>query len=338
VSAAVWLNNAVRDSSADLLLIGPGYTRQRAIRVPAPGEAFFCPRDSLTVFRHDLLAICGFDERIADLTTVLLDAARRLAHEGVRVRGLPASAGASAQHISISSSLQAPPRSCVGVKRTLVDAEHMEVRRYLKDCTPGTFLEIGANDPVLLSQTWHLAQLGWMGVLVEPIPELADRLRLERPDSRVVQAVCSGPHSPQTMTLRVPQGTGHATVMERFADKRDKLVRTLTVPVTTADQVVAAHLSDRLDFVSIDVEGHEADVLRGLTLERWMPRLVLVEDDMVDLAPSRLLWSKGYRMLRRTQNNNWWIPRDSTDRMTLHERLRMLGKFFRMPFRGRIGS
>jgi hypothetical protein len=67
----------------------------------------------------------------------------------------------------------------------------MEVRRYLKHCTPGTFLEIGANDPVLLSQTRHLAQLGWTGVLVEPIPELADRLRLERPDSRVVQAVCS---------------------------------------------------------------------------------------------------------------------------------------------------
>jgi FkbM family methyltransferase len=334
VSAGLWLNNAVRDSSADLLLIGSGCTRHRAIRVPAPGEAFLIPRDSLTVFRHDLLAICGFDERITDLTTVLLDAARRLAYDGVRVRGLPPLAGSSAHHISISSSLQAPPRSCVGVKRTLVDAEHMEVRRYLKDCTPGTFLEIGANDPVLLSQTWHLAQFGWTGVLVEPIPELADRLRLERPDSRVVQAVCSGPCSPQMMTLRVPQGTGHATVMERFADKRDKLVRTFAVPVTTADGVIEQHLGNRLDFVSIDVEGHEADVLRGLTLERWLPKLVLVEDDMVDLAPSRLLWSKGYRMLRRTQNNNWWIPRAATEKMTGHERLRMLGKFLRMPFRG----
>jgi hypothetical protein len=136
------------------------------------------------------------------------------------------------------------------------------------------------------------------------------------------------------MTLRVPQGTGHATVMERFADKRDELVRSLTVPVTTVDQVVERYLPDRLDFVSIDVEGHEADVLKGLTLARWRPKLVLLEDDMANLAPSRLLWSQGYRMLRRTQNNNWWIPRTATDKMTGHERLRMLGKFLRMPFRG----
>lgn len=327
------LNRALAQSTADLISVCPSPKREPPAP-PVPGEAAVRSLDVLLAFRHDLLAIGGFDERITDLPTLIADAAGRLTEDGVRVRGALPAANRTPHSAPITSSIVAPPRSCIGAKRTLVDAEHMEVRRFLSRCTPGRFLEIGANDPVLLSQTWHLAQSGWRGLLVEPIPELATRLRAERPDAQVVEAVCTRPASATELMLRVPQSTGHATVMDRFADDNDELVRAIRVSTTTADALIERELAGKVDFISIDVEGHEADVLKGLSLQRWRPTLVLIEDDMSSMTPSRLLWGKGYRLLRRTQNNNWWIPADAKDRMTVHERVRMLGKFLRMPFRG----
>lgn len=55
----------------------------------------------------------------------------------------------------------------------------------------GYFVEVGANDPVNLSQTWDLEQRGWTGILVEPQPELAAELR--RRSAKVYEAAYSSP-------------------------------------------------------------------------------------------------------------------------------------------------
>jgi len=44
----------------------------------------------------------------------------------------------------------------------------------------GFFVEVGANDPRERSQTWHLEQAGWTGLLIEPQPDLAAKLRAMR--------------------------------------------------------------------------------------------------------------------------------------------------------------
>ena len=56
----------------------------------------------------------------------------------------------------------------------------------------GFFVEVGANEPRHGSQTWQFEQAGWNGVLVEPQPELAERLRAAR-RARIVAAACSSP-------------------------------------------------------------------------------------------------------------------------------------------------
>ena len=71
-------------------------------------------------------------------------------------------------------------------------------------CVPcGFFVEVGANDPEHNSQTWNLEQRGWTGVLVEPLPELACKLR-ERRLSKVYEAACSSPaNAGKTLPLRL---------------------------------------------------------------------------------------------------------------------------------------
>ena len=81
-------------------------------------------------------------------------------------------------------------------------AEQFLIRQYLGE-QGGYFVEVGANEPCSLSQTWHLAQLGWVGMLIEPIPVLCDELRKQRPESVVLEAACCAPS--QQLLLRLPK-------------------------------------------------------------------------------------------------------------------------------------
>src|SRR5262249_51963237 len=62
-------------------------------------------------------------------------------------------------------------------RSVLGDAKEPELIGELLGAAAGVFGEVGANDPVLLSQTYRLEQLGWNGILIEPLRECADKLR-----------------------------------------------------------------------------------------------------------------------------------------------------------------
>ena len=64
---------------------------------------------------------------------------------------------------------------------------------YFDHKADGFFVEVGANDPTALSQTWFLEQRGWKGVLVEPIPACCEKLRAVRKNSMVCEAAAGAP-------------------------------------------------------------------------------------------------------------------------------------------------
>jgi FkbM family methyltransferase len=174
----------------------------------------------------------------------------------------------------------------------------------------GFFVDVGANEPQRGSQTWHLEQRGWKGVLVEPQPDLAERLRRSR-NAHVVAAACSSPANQQrTMLLQIagPYSSLNRSLSAPGVRSRDAI----EVPVRTLDDILReARAPTPIDFISIDVEGHEIDVLKGLALERWQPRLVLLEDHLADLGAHRYLTQAGYSLMRRTGLNSWYVPRAS---------------------------
>jgi hypothetical protein len=86
----------------------------------------------------------------------------------------------------------------------------------------------------------------------------------------------------------------------------------IEVPARTLDDIFeAAKAPTPIDFLSIDVENHEIEVLSGLTLTRWQPRLILIEDLALNLKLHHLLTSRGYKWVRRTGINAWYVPADS---------------------------
>lgn len=107
------------------------------------------------------------------------------------------------------------------------------------------------------------------------------------------------------------------------------------VPIRTLDDIlVESHAPQPIDFLSIDVEGHETEVLRGLDISRWRPRPILVEDHVSNLSTHRFMKSIGYRLVRRIEFNGWYVPADSSISFDWADRLRIWRKYYLgLPFR-----
>jgi FkbM family methyltransferase len=201
------------------------------------------------------------------------------------------------------------------------------VGEYLGRDALGFFVEVGANDPRLHSQTWHLEQRAWRGVLVEPLPDRAAALRRERPNSCVIEAACSSPDQVGEASFHVGEWGQHSSLRRGVDDPNVRYPRSVTVHVLTLDAILEQTGTTAVDFVSMDTEGTELDALRGFDLERWKPRLLLIEDKVHSLEKHRYLTRHGYRLVKRTGFNNWYIPAGAPrPRTTLRERWNLVRK------------
>lgn len=199
--------------------------------------------------------------------------------------------------------------------------------------TKGYFVEVGANEPRERSQTWHLEQQGWSGVLVEPQPDLAAGLRALR-KAKVFENACSSPgNAGRVLPLHV---AGPLSSLDRHGMAPGATPeKVIGVPVRTLDSVLEeAGAPAGFDFLSIDVEGHEIEVLRGFDIARWRPKLIMIEDHVADLSKHRYLTSFGYRIIRRYENNGWYVPQSSAVACHLADRWEIARKYYlALPFR-----
>jgi len=220
----------------------------------------------------------------------------------------------------------------VPVNGVPLDPEMQMVAAFFGD-TKGYFVEVGANEPRARSQTWHLEQAGWNGLLIEPQPDLAQELRALRM-AKVFAVACSSPENAgRTLPLHV---AGPLSSLDRAAMAPGTAPeKTIEVPIRTLDSILEeAQAPAGFDFLSIDVEGHEIDVLRGFDLARWQPRLILLEDHVADLSKHRYLTAGGYRIVRRYENNGWYVPHGSNARITGGDCWEIARKYYlALPFR-----
>jgi FkbM family methyltransferase len=191
----------------------------------------------------------------------------------------------------------------------------------------GFFVEVGANDPEKWSQTFHLEQLGWSGIVVEPQPDLAAALRARR-RAKVCAVACSAPENAgKSMPLHL--AGIHSSFDPRLKVAAVRAAGAVDVPLTTLDRILDdSGAPTPLDFLAIDVEGHEIEVLRGFDFARWRPRLILIEDLVLDLALHRFMRARGYKWVRRTDINSWYVPVDSAMRVSLLGRWQFFRKYY----------
>jgi FkbM family methyltransferase len=160
------------------------------------------------------------------------------------------------------------------------NAEDVLLRRIFSDHPGGFYIDVGACDPVSCSITKHFYDLGWHGINVDASPAAFARVAPARPRDINLNVGVSNREGEMTFYEFPPQHAGLSTFSEveaREHQKAGRSCRELPVPVTTLARLCEQHAVKEIDFMSIDVEGHEREVLEGANLRSFRPRVVLVE-------------------------------------------------------------
>ena len=161
-----------------------------------------------------------------------------------------------------------------------VNYEDVVLQRAFPPDHRGFFIDVGAYTPVEQSDTKHFSEQGWRGINIEPNPApfafiQADRerdinLNIGLSDRAGRMAIFEYPGACWSADRRFL--TGYYAAGEQEIVEHSIEVRTLA---QICDEHVPADTT--IDFLKIDVEGHEGAVIAGGDFQRWRPRIILVE-------------------------------------------------------------
>jgi FkbM family methyltransferase len=145
----------------------------------------------------------------------------------------------------------------------------------------GTFMDVGASLPAVDNLTYFFYRRGWRGVNLEPIPRLLAQLQAARPgDLNLPLAAWDSNGEIPFFEVATPDSEGLSTLSSRIAEEyrsRGLAINERQVPVRTIRSLVEELEIDPPDFLAIDAEGTEEQVIRGIPLETWRPGVIVVE-------------------------------------------------------------
>ena len=198
--------------------------------------------------------------------------------------------------------------------------------------TEGCCVEVGANNGVDDSTTLFFEELGWKCILVEPNPDLCKEIRKKRSSTLFECAVSS---KKGDATLHVAVGADRSHGMSTISDSQEVHDRIkshgfdcvpVKVKVRTLDDILEeSDIDCDIDFISIDVEGLELEVLNGFSIEKWKPKIMLVEDNSNfknKTVKNYLKWH-GYVRFDRTGVNDWFTHSSNRQFMSLKGKYRI---------------
>ncbi len=187
----------------------------------------------------------------------------------------------------------------------------MILRRLFEGRGPGTYVDVGAHHPWRFSNTYWFYCQGWSGLNIDATPGSMEAFRRARPRDRNVEAAVAG--VARTLTFFAfddpALNTFDPAAVERAKAGGYRVVEQRELRTTTLAELLREHLpGGRIDFLSIDVEGFEADVLGSNDWDAFAPKALLAEtfgqavDDVQTTPVARTLGGQGYNLLAKTAN------------------------------------
>ena len=175
----------------------------------------------------------------------------------------------------------------------------------------GFFVDVGAHHPVRYSNTYYFYKAGWTGINIEPTPTIMSSFKLfRRRDTNLNMGVARTKDKLTFYCFNEPAlNTFSEEVAKRVdsADNKYRITKELQVDVLPLSEILDLHVprGRKIDFLSIDVEGLDFEVLQSNDWTKYKPQYLLVEDNSVlDKVPEsevyHYLADIGYKPIAKT--------------------------------------
>jgi FkbM family methyltransferase len=186
-----------------------------------------------------------------------------------------------------------------------------------------TYLDIGANDPVICNNTYLLYRKGWSGVLVEPDPAMCKIIKSKRPSDTILNIGIGLSNAgdapfylfPGRLNTWSTFSTEEASIRETASGIKAKKI---AVQLKTINNIIEQYFTACPNFISIDVEGLDLDILKSFDFNRFQPDVFCVETISFSMNNegkkvqdiSELLLSKNYFVYADTHINTIFCRND----------------------------
>ncbi len=174
------------------------------------------------------------------------------------------------------------------------------------------FVEVGVNDPININNTYLMEKLGWKGLLIEPLPNLKRKITKVR-TSPLCQKAAS--NESRKVNFTIPLFDAFAGISDKIdAHKTFSNIFSRNIEVETdllTNILNEYNAPSHIDFMSIDTEGNELEVLEGLDFDKYSIGYLTIEHNYVEPKRSKieeLLRINGYIKLKTNKFDDVYVP------------------------------
>ncbi|CAM4406986.1 methyltransferase, FkbM family [Pedobacter westerhofensis] len=166
----------------------------------------------------------------------------------------------------------------------------------------GTYVDIGAYDGVLISNTYAFAKRGWTGYCIEPLEDIYQQLVKNRPESVCINAIISD-STGESEFLSISDGPRMLSgEMSKYHPDHLKRIDTelirdggtkelIRIKSYRFEDVIRHHI---VDLLSVDVEGGELDILKSIDYDKYYIKIITVENNYGDPEIAEFMKSVGF--------------------------------------------
>lgn len=190
------------------------------------------------------------------------------------------------------------------------EGEDQILRRLFESRSNGFYVDVGAHHPQRFSNTFHFYRRGWSGINIEPNPDAIALFQRHRPrDINLCVGIANRDGSMPYYVFDEPalNTFDRALSEHRIVNTAYKLVAEKQIKVRPLAAILADNLGGHsVDFMSVDVEGFDLEVLQSNDWNRFRPTYLLVESRDADLANlsadpvQTFALAEGYRLIAKT--------------------------------------
>ncbi len=181
--------------------------------------------------------------------------------------------------------------------------EDLAIDRLLTRKRDGFYVDVGAHDPVRFSNTKRFHNKGWRGINIDPNPILIKKFEKERVGDVNLTLGLGKKNGSLVFYEFFPStlSTFSDSEAKQYLKRGFKLVSQKKVPLSTLKAVLNKYCKGRrVDFLSVDTEGTDLEVLQGNDWKNYKPRVICIETKENFGKIETFLKKHGYKL----ENNN----------------------------------
>jgi FkbM family methyltransferase len=193
------------------------------------------------------------------------------------------------------------------------EGEDMILRRIFDHQSTGFYVDVGAHHPILFSNTYYFYKRGWRGMNIDAMPgsmEIFNKIRDK--DINLESAVSKEEELKNFFIFENPAlNTFSSKLAEKYVQNGFNIVETKMIQCRPLAKILSNHLYPgmKIDFMSIDVEGEDMNVLKSNDWDKYRPDYILLEilnvstvDGLIESEEYQFLSKAGYGFFARTVN------------------------------------